>query len=336
MDQPSPNLLAPLYNLDGYRQYFTDARFWEPFVLLVSAREQILVDRQPRSGLPGTFPTFIVSERWVVKFFGPLFDGLACFKVEQAVSRLLSPQDFPVPSLLACGSLYPPDGAEFHWPYLIYEYIPAASIGEVYDLVSFASMRTLARQLGRLISRMHSLRLPPDSVIPCDWKFYLDHLTRLSSDCQQRHIAWGSLPSQLLAEIPDYLLPPSALLPPAHSPSLIHADLTRDHLLGDLQDGEWKLRAIIDFGDALSGDLFYELVVLHLEIFDADLRLLREFLAAYKPSPYYLEGFTRKVMTLTLLHPYDAFVLPFVRHPELRECTSLDELAHRLWDAENR
>ena len=96
--------------------------------------------------------------------------------------------------------------------------------------------------------------------------------------------------------------------------------------------GDWQLRAIIDFGDALSGDLFYELVVLHLEIFDADPRLLREFLAAYQPSPFHQQDFTRKAMTLTLLHPYDAFATLFARHPELRQCTSLDELANRLWN----
>jgi hypothetical protein len=336
MAQPSPSLLTPLYNLGGYRRTFTDASFWAPFVSFVCSRHHLQINSPPRSGLPGTFPTFIVSERWVVKFFGPLFDGLACFKVEQAVSRLLSPQDFPVPSLLACGSLYPTDAAEFPWPYLIYEYIPAASIGEVYDQVSFASMQTLARQLGRLISRMHSLRLPLDSVIPCDWKSYLDRLTHLLSNCQQRHIAWGSLPSSLLAEIPNYLLPPSALLPPTPYASLIHADLTRDHLLGNLQDGEWYLRAIIDFGDALNGDLFYELVVLHLEIFDADLNLLREFLAAYQPSPFHQQDFTRKAMTLTLLHPYDAFATLFARHPELSQCTGLGELASRLWDSDER
>jgi len=131
------------------------------------------------------------------------------------------------------------------------------------------------------------------------------------------------------------LLPPSALIPPDQSPSLIHADLTRDHLLGDLRDGDWQLRAIIDFGDALSGDLFYELVVLHLDLFNADRRLLQAFLSAYQPSPFHRQDFMHKAMTLTLLHPYDAFALPFARHPALHECTSLEELAHSLWNVDS-
>ena len=89
MSEPLPSHLTPLYNLDGYRHYFTDAGFWAPFVSLVFARHGFQLIGAPRSGLPGTFPTFIVSDRWVIKFFGPLFDGLACFQMELAVSQLL-------------------------------------------------------------------------------------------------------------------------------------------------------------------------------------------------------------------------------------------------------
>jgi hygromycin-B 7''-O-kinase len=331
MAEPSPSLLTPLYNLDGYRKYFANADTWKPFVSLVCHRHALPIVGSPRSGLPGTFPTFIVSDHWVVKFFGAPFDGLACFQVEQAASDIL-PHDFPVPALLASGSLYPPGTTDFHWPYLIYEYIPAVSIGEVYAQVSYPAKLALARQLGSLLSRMHRLSLPPDSVFYAGWQSYLQHLTHLASDCQERHIAWGSLPANLLSEISAYLLPPSSLLPLSSSPSLIHADLTRDHLLGDLlSDGDWCLRAIIDFGDAISGDLFYELVVLHLEIFDTDLRLLREFLDVYQSSPFHQQNFIRKAMTLTLLHPYDAFATVFTNHPDLKRCASLDELACLLW-----
>jgi hypothetical protein len=63
--------------------------------------------------------------------------------------------------------------------------------------------------------------------------------------------------------------------------------------------------------------------------------LLGEFLNAYKPYAFHLENFTHKAMTLTLLHPYDAFATVFSRHPELRQCTSLNELAHRLWNVDS-
>ena len=331
---PSPASLRSLYSLDGYRRLFTDPVFWSTFIPLVSSTHSYLNNAPLRAGLPGTFPTFIAAERWVIKFFGPLFDGLASYQTELTVSHLLHPPEFPVPALLGSGQLFQDGEVDFPWPYLIYEYVPFPSLGEVYDQVSRPARLALARQLGQLLRRMHAIQIPGGSNLHSTWNSYLDHLTRLSSDCHPRHLAWGSLPAHLLAEIPGFLLPPSALLPPAPSPSLLHVDLTRDHLLGDLHDGDWQLRAIIDFGDALTGDLFYELVVLHLEIFDADPSLLREFLAAYQPSPLHRQDFVRKAMTLTLLHPYDAFATVFTRHPGLRQCPSLPELADRLWRLE--
>jgi hygromycin-B 7''-O-kinase len=38
---------------------------------------------------------------------------------------------------------------------------------------------------------------------------------------------------------------------------------------------------LIDFGDAMVGDLHYELAALHLDLFDCDKRLLRQFLDHY-------------------------------------------------------
>ena len=333
MAEVSPAQLIPLSNLDGYRRYFTDAAFWTPFVSLVGERHGFDITGDSRSGLPGTFPTFIVSNRWVVKFFGPLFDGLSCFQVEQTTSHLIPSQEFPVPTLLASGQLFLPGSADWPWPYLIYEYIPAPSIGEVYSQVSLPSKLALARELGFLLQRIHRLSLPADSSFCPNWQSYQKLLTQQMSGCQERHATWGSLPERLLSEIPSYLLLPSDLIPTTLAPSLIHADLTRDHLLGHLlPGGEWKLQAIIDFGDALSGDLFYELVVLHLEIFDADLHLLHSFLETYQPSRFHRQDFVRKAMNLTLLHVFDPFCILYERHPELRQSSCLDELANLLWN----
>ncbi len=47
-------------------------------------------------------------------------------------------------------------------------------------------------------------------------------------------------------------------------------------------DGErWQTWALVDFSDARVGDLLYELVALHIDLFQLDTRLLRAFLEAY-------------------------------------------------------
>ena len=57
------------------------------------------------------------------------------------------------------------------------------------------------------------------------------------SAAPQRQAEWGSLGARLAAEIPDFLPPLDELLPMTDQPRLVHADLTRDHLLGALTPG---------------------------------------------------------------------------------------------------
>jgi Ser/Thr protein kinase RdoA (MazF antagonist) len=114
------------------------------------------------------------------------------------------------------------------------------------------------------------------------------------------------------------------------SDCFIHADLTRDHFLGRLVDGHWSTMAVIDFGDAMLGNIYYELVALHLDLFDCDKRLLKTFLAAYSlPSD---RDFVHKMMVTSLLHQFDVNAYLFALKPELREFPTLDELAERLWN----
>ena len=125
----------------------------------------------------------------------------------------------------------------------------------------------------------------------------------------------------------DYLNANAAFLQ-ANAIGFIHSDLTRDHVLGLLENGHWKTGAIIDFGDALIGNIFYELAALHLELFDGDRRLLQAFLQTYGSPPG--PDFVRQAMVTSLMHQFDVYG-PLFEKPELRRIRTLDELAECLW-----
>jgi hypothetical protein len=72
-------------------------------------------------------------------------------------------------------------------------------------------------------------------------------------------------------QIDDYLAPPS------DERYLVHADLHGDHIF--IRDGH--LAGIIDWGDALCGDPYYDLPALFFGTFGASKPLLRTFLDAY-------------------------------------------------------
>ena len=114
--------------------------------------------------MPGTYPTFIVDDRWVVKLFGRLVAGGLAFDTEKQVNGLLAQDSaIPAPKIIACGTLFE-DSDTWPWPYLIYEYIPGINISEVDDQVSFEDKLKLARYMDEITKGLHAL---PQAMSPC-------------------------------------------------------------------------------------------------------------------------------------------------------------------------
>ena len=274
--------LDQLDQRDRYVDLFTDAVFFRPYVEEACHRHGLEPSDQVHVGVPGSCPVFIVAERWLVKFYGRLFGGERSFPVERAVAELLREHPvMPVPRLLGEGALDPP-GAAWCWPYLIYEFIQGISYGEGFDQIR-------ARRAGCGLPARWGAGFAPCTIFPfhaaapfqrilaLTWRF----LEAQRPGCVERHREWGTLPGRLLPEIDDYLLPTGALLLPGEQPHIIHADLTADHLLGRLEGGRWTSLAMIDFGDAVTGGLFYELAALQPGLLNGDRSLLEAFLDAY-------------------------------------------------------
>jgi len=325
-----------LGTIDQYRRLFMDASYWSPFVKAVCDKHGLRPAHNIRTGdVPGTYPVFIVDDKWIVKFFGTLFDGEHAFSVELEVSHLLSARrDLPSPALIAHGYLL--DESEgCRWPYLVFEFVKASSLSQVSDRLLFDEKIAMARTLGTMARRLHSVDLHGMMILKPTWDAYHAMLQRQSTDCTARHRNWGSLPERLIGQIDEFLLSPEELFDHHNQPALLHGDLTADHVLV-IQDGtDWRLRAIIDFGDAIVGDPMYELVALHFDIFRCDKLLLREYLLAYGYQDRFGREVARKLLSLCLLFPYDAFHNLLERFPAASTVSDLNELADWLWEIDN-
>jgi hygromycin-B 7''-O-kinase len=318
--------LELLDNLDHYRHLFTSVDFWQPAVEEICRRHNLAPDGPVRIGVPGTCPTFIVGERWVVKFFGRLFEGGESFAIEKAAGALAA-QDpaIPIATVLAHGFLREED---WPWPYLVYAFIPGASLGELAEQITAEDWLNIARELGETTRRLHALPLSGSPVFPDSQQPYLQFLQAQRAAVVEHHRQWGSLPPHLIEQI-EYFIPPlETLITPGHPAHLIHADLTRDHLLGNISTGHWQTLGLIDFGDAMTGDLLYELAALHMDLFRGDRRLLSVFLDAYGIDSQTRASLPRKALATSLLHQFDLFsLLPEV----LPDAPSLEALAVALW-----
>lgn len=315
-----------LDTLEQYRQRFTDVAYWTPYVQIVCQRHRLFPCAPIRTGLAGTFPVFIVAERWVVKFFGMLFDGLtACHVEKEAATLAAAVPGLPVLPVLDAGALLPDGG----WPYLIFPFVPGVSIGAVMAELPWRQKLALAAQLGRWLRQLHGVSLDNALYLRPSWRPYGDFLAQQRETVMARLAAWGSLPPHLLAQVPDYLLPLTELVDERRLPALLHADVTADHVLGALQGGSWQTHALIDFGDALVGDPVYELIPLHLDLFQRDRRLLRTYLDAYGVDAVEQQALPHRAMNLALLHPFN--VLEHSLAADEWAADTLSELAACLW-----
>ena len=134
-----------------------------------------------------------------------------------------------------------------------------------------------------------------------------------------RHRGRRMLPELLIDQIDDFLAPPSA------ERCLVHADLHGDHIF--VRDGH--LAGIIDWGDAVCGDPYYDLPALFFGTFGGGKPLRRAFLDAYGWSVESAGlSFARRAMTMTLLHEFNQLGHAM---PPLEDVTILNELAEMLW-----
>jgi aminoglycoside phosphotransferase (APT) family kinase protein len=245
----------------------------------------------------------------VVKLFPALFSGAECFEIERSIHQLfLEHPRIVAPRLIAHGQLF---SRGWSWPYVITRRIEGASWRNA-DL-STDDQEAVASQLGGLMRQVHELPCPVDAV----WGN--DVLGDLRATCADRHRLWNILPPRLLDQIHSFLSPPST------TQRLVHADLHSDHIFVD----GGRLVGVIDWGDALYGDPYYELPALYFGTFAGNKRLLRAFLDGYHWE--LTSDFAIRAMSMTLVHEFNPLA---GRTPPLNGVASLEELGSLLWDAQ--
>ncbi len=342
-----------LSNYAFYAQHFMNTRLWEPLVRQVCSLHGFAC-QVVTPGIAGTFPTFIASPAprgsglahpsVVIKFFGRLYDGVAAFEIEITMGRFCSTATLPIPSpaILASGRV------DEDWQYLVFERIQGIRIGDARAHLCRDAWTRVSTQVGRFLNSLHTKtahELPSltEARHATGWQPFLDFLSGQIDGCKARHLTWRDLPHDLAYQIPEYLLPLDQLIDLSAPAHLIHADLTADHLLGNMipsplrkrtmqessaEEMDWESLAVIDWGDARSGNILYELVAPHVDLFHADRALLKTCLDAYGLPEFYRSDFTRKLMCMLLLHQ---FPMPGWLYAPHQDARTLDELSERLF-----
>jgi len=294
----------PRIDQPHYGTHLGDAGYWSPYVAVVLARHHLPAS-ELEAPFAGTFPVFLAGEV-VVKLFGPAFDGTESHAAELAMHHLLAAHpEVPAPGLVAHGCLF---GDEPRWPYLVTGRLRGVAIREA-GLGHFESV-SVAAQLGEAVGRLHQLPAPGPVASR-------DVLKEMRGGAAERLRGFG-LPGHLAEQVPGYL---ADALP---ATSLVHADITADHVFVDRAG----LAGLIDWGDALLADPYYELVAVYLDAFGGRRPLLTEFLRSYRWER--AGDFGRRALQGVLEFQFDA-ISRISEMVDLTKVNDLDQLAERLF-----
>lgn len=313
-----------------YARYFTRLDFWQPYIENICAAQQ-LEHQQIGDAIPGTNVVFRLDDRYVVKIFPELFDGAEAFAAEQTIYELLAAYPaIACPKLIAQGKLFDSAGG-WPWPYIITTAIPGQAVSA--SQLSQAERLSMAAWAARQLHMLHQIapRPGPGSRFQVGWQSFDSFIAEQRRSANQQHRDWQSLPEHLIAQLDSYLLPEHAQYIRHADPIVLHADLHADHVLGQPQPGGWRPTGLIDFDDARSGDLAYELPPIFLSLFARDKALLQHFLDSYGLSSQQQSALRKRAMHMTLLHEFNVLDDVWEQDPALMQLETLEELERALW-----
>lgn len=289
-----------------------DAGFWRPYVAEILGRHGMAGEPRVTSG--ATHPTFVCDEV-VVKLFGEAAFWRRSFEAERAAyGALAADPGIAAPLLLAEGALF--EDVEAPWPYLVMSRTPGKSWWRA--RIPYEVRRTVAGDLGRLVGRLRALPVS-GLATEADWP---------APDLAEA-LRRSSLPSHLAAQAEAFV----AGAPPT-PPVFVHQDIVGNHVM--VENG--RLAGLIDWGDAIAGDPYLELIQPHRDMFGCDKGLLRAFLegAGWTPPEDFARralaaGLRRQAIGLGQHHSMDVFE-PVAQRIPLSEIESLEALAALLFE----
>lgn len=220
---------------------------WRDLVRAIARAEAIAVD-EPRPFRTGTNLVVDLDGRVVLKLFPPFHREQ--FLSERATLRVLSGRlAIPIPRLVA-------EGERQGWSYLIITRLDGVLGSEAWPGLPEDDKVRVLTEIGRTIAEVQAI--PPGDLagVAPTWPTFV---ARQAAGCLERHRRQGLAPN-LLADLEDLLRHGPSVIPLDAPPVILTGEWIPENLLLAETDGRWRLAALIDFGDVMTGWREYDLL----------------------------------------------------------------------------
>ena len=307
--------------LEEWGSVFTNVGIWHEAVTSIMASEGLSFT-VVTAGFPGSNAVFLADEAYVVKIFAPMFE--ADYAKELAVYRLISDyEDIAAPTLVAHGCYE--DGNS--WPYLITTYCHGVAMRDARHKMQREGTLATAEQLGKMIRTLHSVVADPKALVPLSWDSYFqDRILTVISALREKSF----LASEVITALEEHLYRAKPFLQEAET-TLVHADLTEDHLLLYRDGNQWSLSSLIDFADGEIAPREYEWIPLWFDLYRSDSLAFLTFMHSYDSELELDEDWRDRMLAMTFLHRYGVPIVASSLGDRAKEVSTLEDLKDALW-----
>lgn len=240
-------------------------------------------------------------------------DGAGYVEEQWAIERSRA-AGVPVPEICYVGQLTVGDQ---HKPVMVQRRVPGRPLSEVYATLSAEERAHVFRQVGALLSKLHSIpaggfyKLNPDGGwdFP-DWES-IDQANRRDRTAERPQLSAAGLRE---AEIDAIFAITLADNPPVdRQPVLCHGDVERDHLF---VNAELTLTGLIDFGEFQGGLPIVDFACLSLDCSPEELAWVQE---GYTNKAFLADHFAQRLyqIRLNFLSGYLAHCVRIADHEEV-------------------
>jgi hygromycin-B 7''-O-kinase len=282
--------LPDLKTIEAFRAWRGDAAQCLPAALDI-ARSHGLPHAEARLFPTGTNLVVALDDALVLKIFPPLLR--AQFVSEQiSLSQLRGRIGVPIPEIVC-------EGERDQWPYLVITRVHGIVGSEAWPILPEDQKERVLGQIGETIAEVQRVPIGELSRIEPRWEPFMRGQIE---GCVARHRRLG-LPQKYWEGLDQLLSDAKTLIPFDPPPVILTGEYIPENFLLSQETGNWRLSALIDFGDVFTGWREYDLLGPSSFMTAGLPRRVRSFFGGYGYSPADMTPtLTRRLMVLALLH----------------------------------
>jgi hygromycin-B 7''-O-kinase len=263
---------------------------WRAHVIDIARSKNIPVDTLAPYQT-GTNLVVDLNGNFVLKLFPPLYRGQ--FVSERTALRQLDGKlSVPIPRVVA-------EGERDGWSYLIMTRLHGILGSVAWPALTEAQKERVLKEVGRAIVEVQSVAPGELAMIEPTWPSFIAGQV---AGCIERHRRQG-LASDLLSDLEELLQHVPETVPLYAPPVILTGEWIPENFILAEELGQWRLAALIDFGDVMTGWREYDLLGPSAFMCAGLPNRIRSLLEGYGLEPKMLDSqMRRRLLTLMVLH----------------------------------